>query len=183
MTEMIKNKTFDESSVGETVSIARAFRAEDVETWAVVTGDLNLIDLDPSSVDSRRLRTAPDTRPGRRRCSRRSPARGYRGSSQITGAADIWFIRTVPIGMPLQFTVSVKEKRGDECIVVLDFGCTDDSGQELLVGTLEVTAPSHKMRFQLREMPTVQLRREECYLELIRACDGLPRRRSSRGVS
>jgi phosphate acetyltransferase len=43
MTEMIENKTFDEISVGETVLIVRAFRAEDVETWAVVTGDLNLI--------------------------------------------------------------------------------------------------------------------------------------------
>ena len=52
MVEMIENKTFDEISVGETVSIRSAFRHQDVETWAAVTGDLNLIDLDPSLVDS-----------------------------------------------------------------------------------------------------------------------------------
>src|SRR5512132_3454570 len=49
---MIENKTFDEIRVGETASMVRAFRRDDVETWAAVTGDLNLIDLDPSSVDS-----------------------------------------------------------------------------------------------------------------------------------
>ena len=96
------------------------------------------------------------------------------GLGSVTRAADIQFIRTVPIDQPLKFTVSVKDKRKDECIIVLDCGCTDDSGQELLVGTLEVAAPCHKMRLPLREMPTLQLRREDRYLELIKACDGLP---------
>src|SRR5512132_3486180 len=174
MTEMIENKTFDEISVGETVSIVRAFRAEDVETWAVVTGDLNLVDLDPSSVDSSMFAHGAGQAAWASAVFSTIAGTRLPGLGSITRAADIRFIRTVPIGIPLQFTVSVKEKRGDECIVVLDCGCTDDSGQELLVGTLEVTAPSHKMRFPLREMPTVQLRRKERYLELIRACDGLP---------
>src|SRR5512143_1971379 len=52
MTTMIENKTFDEMRVGETTSIVRAFRKDDVETWAAVTGNLNLLDLDPSPVDS-----------------------------------------------------------------------------------------------------------------------------------
>ena len=52
MTEMIENKTFDEIRVGETASLVHAFRREDVETWAAVTGNLNLVDLDPSPLDS-----------------------------------------------------------------------------------------------------------------------------------
>lgn len=52
MTTMIENKTLDEIRVGETTSIVRAFRKDDVETWAAVTGNLNLFDLDPSPVDS-----------------------------------------------------------------------------------------------------------------------------------
>lgn len=51
MTEMIENKTFDEIQIGESASLARAFRKDDVDTWAAVTGNINLIDLDPSEVD------------------------------------------------------------------------------------------------------------------------------------
>ena len=48
MNEMIENKTFDEIRVGETASLSRVLRSDDGETWAALTGDVNLIDLDPS---------------------------------------------------------------------------------------------------------------------------------------
>jgi phosphate acetyltransferase len=173
MPEMIENKTFDEIRVGETVSIVRAFRAEDIETWAAVTGDLNLVDLDPSSVDSSMFTHGAGQAGWAAAVFSTIAGTRLPGLGSVTRAADIQFIRTVPVGKPLTLTVSVKEKR-EEGLVVLDCGCTDDSGQELLVGTLEVAAPQQKMRLPLRELPSVQLRREERYLELIKMCDGLP---------
>jgi len=56
---------------------------------------------------------------------------------------------------------------------VLDCVCTDHEGEKLLIGTLEVTAPVEKIRHPLRDLPRVQLHREDRYLELIRMCDGL----------
>jgi acyl dehydratase len=52
MNEMIENKTFDEIRVGETASLSRTLHSDDGETWAALTGDVNLIDLDPSPADS-----------------------------------------------------------------------------------------------------------------------------------
>ena len=174
MVEMIENKTFDEISVGETVSIPSAFRHQDVETWAAVTGDLNLIDLDPSLVDSSMFTHGAGQAAWAVTVFSTIAGTRLPGLGSVTRAADIQFIRTVPVDRPLIFTISVREKREQQGVVVLDCGCTDDSGQELLVGTLEVAAPKQKMRFPLRELPTVQLRRADRYRELIDACAGLP---------
>jgi phosphotransacetylase/acyl dehydratase len=174
MTDIIENKTFDEIRVGETASMVRAFRRDDVETWAAVTGDLNLIDLDPSSVDSSMFPYGAGQAMWAGALFSTIAGTRLPGLGSVTTAAEIRFLRPVPIGQPLTATVTVKEKREETRTIVLDCGCTDASGQELLVGTLEVAAPQHKMRFPVRELPTVQLRREDRYLELIKMCDGLP---------
>jgi len=174
MVEMIENKTFDEIRVGEAASMVRAFRRDDVETWAAVTGNLNLIDLDPSSVDSSMFPHGAGQ--ALWAAALFSTIAGVRlpGLGSVTTAAEIRFLRPVPIGERLTATVTVKEKREETRTIVLDCECTDESGQELLAGTLEIAAPRQKMRFPLRELPTVQLRREDRYLELIKMCDGLP---------
>jgi phosphate acetyltransferase len=174
MVEMIENKTFDEIRIGETASMVRAFRRDDVETWAAVTGNLNLIDLDPTPVDSSMFThgagqaswaaalfsTIADTR--------------LPGLGSVTTSADIHFLKPVPIGEEVTATVTVKGKRADEGIVVLDCVCTDGKGQELVVGTLEVEAARQKVRHPVRQLPKVQLQREDRYLQLIKMCDGLP---------
>lgn len=174
MTEMIENKTFDEIRVGETASLVHAFRREDVETWAAVTGNLNLVDLDPSPLDSSMFphgagqamwaaalfSTVADTR--------------LPGLGSVTAAADIHFLKPVPVGQRVTVTVTVREKREEGSIVVLDCGCTDENDVELLVGTLEVVAPREKIRHPLRDLPTVQLVREERYRDLLKMCEGLP---------
>ncbi|HYN39809.1 MAG TPA: bifunctional enoyl-CoA hydratase/phosphate acetyltransferase [Rhodospirillales bacterium] len=171
---MIENRTFDAIHVGETASLVRAFRRDDIETWAAVTGNVNLVDLDPSPAESSMFpqgagqamwaaalfSTITDTR--------------LPGLGSVTTAADIHFLRPVPIGQPLTATATVREKRPETATVVLDCACTDESGQELLVGTLEVAAPRQKIRHPLRLLPKVQLRREDRYLELISMCEGLP---------
>jgi hypothetical protein len=42
MNEMIENKTFDEIRVGDTASLSRTLHSDDGETWAALTGDVNL---------------------------------------------------------------------------------------------------------------------------------------------
>jgi phosphotransacetylase/acyl dehydratase len=174
MTEMIENKTFDEIKVGETASSVRTFHREDVETWAAVTGNLNLIDLDPSEVDSSMFPHGAGQ--AMLAAALFSTTAGTRlpGLGSVTAAADVRFIRPVPIDQPLTVTVTVREKRPATSTVVLDCACADQRGEKLLVGTLEVTAPLHKIRLPLRDLPKVQLRREDRYLELIKMCDGLP---------
>ena len=121
-------------------------RSEDVETWAALTGDLNLIDLDPSPADSSMFPYGAGQ--AMWAAALFSTVAGTRlpGLGSLTTAADIQFIRPVPVGQRVTATVTVREKRTKGATVVLDCGCTDDSGQELLVGTLEVVAARQKIR-------------------------------------
>ena len=170
MTEMIENKTFDEIKVGETASLVRAFRRDDVETWAAVTGNLNIIDLDPSPADSSMFPQGAGQAMWAAALSRRSPTpaclvrfgddccrhpvsgrcRSASGSRRRSP-----FARSGPEPRRPRLRLHRRQR------------------QELLVGTLEVAAPREKIRHPLRDLPKVQLRREDRYLELIQMCDGM----------
>jgi phosphate acetyltransferase len=174
MTEIIENKTFDEIQIGDAVSLTRVLQSEDVETWAAVTGNLNLIDLDPTPVDSSMFRHGAGQASWAAALFSAIADTRLPGLGSVTVSADIHFLKPVPIGEEVTASVSVKGKRADEGIVVLDCVCTDSNGQELVVGTLEVEAARQKVRHPLRQLPKVQLQREDRYLQLIKMCDGLP---------
>ena len=44
---MIENRVFDEIGIGDTASVTRSIRLEDIELFAVITGDINPAHLDP----------------------------------------------------------------------------------------------------------------------------------------
>jgi phosphate acetyltransferase len=174
MTQSIENKTFDEIQIGDAANVTRALRPEDVETWAAVTGNLNLIDLDPTPVDSSMFTHGAGQASWATALFAAIADTQLPGLGSVTVSADIHFLKPVPIGEEVTATVTVKGKRAEEGIVVLDCVCKGSDGQELVVGTLEVEAPREKIRHPLRELPKVQLRREDRYLQLIKMCDGLP---------
>ena len=174
MSEMIENRTFDEIEIGDSASISRALRHDDIETWAAVTGNLNLVDLDPGPADSSRFALgAGHTMWG---ASLFGTLAGTRrpGLGSISTSASIRMLRPITVGETVTATVTVKEKRPESGEVVLDCRLTDPKGEVLISGTCDVLAPRHKIRLPRRDMPTVQLRREDRYLELLKMCDGLP---------
>ena len=174
MSEMIENRTFDEIEIGDSASISRALRHDDIETWAAVTGNLNLVDLDPGPADSSMFALgAGHTMWG---ASLFGTLAGSRlpGLGSISTSASIRMLRPITVGETVTATVTVKEKRPESGEVVLDCRLTDPKGEVLISGTCDVLAPRHKIRLPRRDMPTVQLRREDRYLELLKMCDGLP---------
>jgi phosphate acetyltransferase len=173
MTETIENKTFNEIQIGDSATLTRVLRPEDVETWAAFTGNLKLIDTDPTAVDSSMFPHGAGQASWAAALFSAIADTRLPGLGSVTVSADIHFLKPVPIGEKLTASVNVKGKRADEGIVVLDCICTDDNNQELVVGTLEVEAPRRKIQHPVRELPTVQLRREDRYLALIAMCDGL----------
>jgi phosphotransacetylase/acyl dehydratase len=174
VSEIIENKTFGEIAIGDSASVTRALRHDDVETWAAVTGNVNMIDLDPGPVD-----TSMFARGGGQAlwgATLFSTLAGTRlpGLGSVTTAATIVFHRPVELGVPVTATVTVTEKRPETGEVVLDCRLTDPDGQPLIAGTITVRAPTLKVRQVMREQPQVQLRRADRYPELLRMCEGLP---------
>lgn len=174
MSETIENKTFDELAIGDSASVTRALRQDDVETWAAVTGNISLIDLDPGPLDTSIFaHGGGHTMWG---ASLFATLVGTRlpGPGSVTTAATIAVNAPVPVGVPLTATITVAAKRADGHVVVLDCRLADPAGTLLLEGTVDVIAPQTKIRASLRQLPKVQLRREDRYLDLIEKCAGLP---------
>jgi len=79
MNDIIENKTFDEIQIGDQASLTWALDRDGVEALGIITGNFNLIDLDPGPADSsmfgrptvRCSGRVEDKPAGRRRCSHR----------------------------------------------------------------------------------------------------------------
>lgn len=174
MVEMIENRTFDEIEIGESASISRALRHDDIETWAAVTGNLNLIDLDPGPADSSIFALGGGHTMWGASLFGTLAGSHLPGLGSISTAASMRVHRPIPVGEVVTATVTVKEKRAASGEILLDCRLTNAKGEALMTGTCEVLAPRSKIRLPRPDMPKVQLRREDRYLELLRMCDGLP---------
>ncbi|MGF1639389.1 MAG: bifunctional enoyl-CoA hydratase/phosphate acetyltransferase [Rhodospirillales bacterium] len=173
MTEMLENKTFDEIRVGDTVSFSGALREEDIETWAAVTANPNVMTLKQAATGEDDFLEASGV--GTWGTALFSTLIGTRlpGVGSFTRSAEARFPRPFPVGQPITVTVTVTEKRADEGVVILECRCVDAGGNELITGRAEVVTPKEKIRQPVIEMPKVRLRREDRYLELLKMCEDL----------
>jgi phosphate acetyltransferase len=171
MSEIVENKTFDEIQPGDTASLTRALRHEDAETWAAVTGNQNLMAPEGKAIAGALESTGAGSMWA---AALVSTVIGTRlpGLGSKTRAVHLQFLAPATTGIRATATVTVKEKHAETGTVVLDCRCSAD-GKDILVATAEVVAPTEKIRAPLRELPTVQLRREDRYNQLVAKCAGL----------
>ena len=167
MAEILENKTFDEIAVGESASLTRALRYEELETWAAVTGNVNLVDAVESAA--------------REGIAREGGAFGMWGTAlfstivgtQLPGAgtqirsAQVDYHRPIIIDSEVTATVTVTAKNQDKGSLTLHCRCVDAEGNALITANAEVIAPTKKIREPLRRLPEVQLRREERFSALL----------------
>ncbi len=167
MTEILENKTFDEIELGESASLTRALRYEELETWAAVTGNVNLIDA---------VETA-----AREGIAKEGGAFGMWGTalfSTIIGtwlpgagamirSASIKYHKPIIIDSEVTATVTVTAKNPRDGSITLDCVCRDMHGSGLNSGTGDVIAPTKKLREPIRRLPKVQLQREDRFSKLL----------------
>lgn len=173
MNETVENKTFDEIKIGDTASLTRTLAPGDVEIWAAVTSNPNLLTAGEGGTAPAALEGAGAG--GMWAAALISTVIGTRlpGPGSQARSAHLEFVGAAPVGSPVTATVTVKDKNASSGTLVLDCRCAGSEGGAFLVATLEVVAPRQKMRVPLRAMPAVQLKREHRYLELIAKCAGL----------
>jgi len=167
MAEILENKTFAEIAVGDSASLTRALRYEELETWAAVTGNVNLVDAVESAA--------------REGIAKEGGAFGMWGASlfstivstELPGAgtqirsAHLNYHRPIVIDNEVTATVTVTGKNAADGSLILDCQCVDADGNQYITATAEVTAPTKKIREPIRRLPEIRLQREERFSELL----------------
>ena len=168
--QFIENRTFDEIKVGDSAELTRNLKAEDIELFAVMSGDVN-----PAHVDADFAKSD---------VFHKIIAHGMWGGALISavlgtelpGPGTIYlnqnlsFRRPVGLGDTVTVRVTVTEKAAEHHRVTLDCLCLNQSGEIVIEGEALVMAPTEKVRRPRVNLPEVHL--HECgarFNELIAA--------------
>lgn len=168
----IENRTFDEIAVGDSASIVRTLTAEDIELFAVVSGDVNPACLDPAYAETDLFHRV--VAHGMWSGALISAVLGTRlpGPGTIYLAQDLRFHAPIGVGDTVTATVTVRQKRADGRRIIADCRCITQSGAEAVTGTAEVQAPAEKIRRPRVELPEVRLNRHRRFRELLARTQG-----------
>ena len=154
--QYLENKTYDEIALGDTATLTRVLRAQDIALFAVMSGDEN-----PSHLDAEFAKASP---------AHEVVGHGMWGGALISALLgtelpgpgtvylrqDLQFGHPVGLGDEVTVQVRVVEKRAGG-IVVLDCLCLTDIDKVAITGQAEVIAPSVKVRRPRMLLPMVHL--------------------------
>jgi phosphate acetyltransferase len=151
----IENRTFDDIKIGESASLSRTLTKEDIELFAVMSGDVNPVYVDEVFAHDDMFH--------------KIIAHGMWGGALIStvigtelpGAGTVYrsqtlnFRHPVEVGDYLVVAVTVRETDAASRCVVLDCRVTNQDGQVVIDGAAEVIAPSKKVRRERVALPEV----------------------------
>ncbi len=172
--DRIENRTFDELKVGDTASISRTLTQNDIELFAIMSGDVN-----PAHVDEEFAKSD---------MFHKIIAHGMWGGAlistvlgtQLPGPGAIYlgqslrFRRPVGLGDTIVVTVKVSEKDGEKHRVTLDCQAVNQRGEVVISGTAEVIAPTEKISRDRVTLPDVRLlEKGRHYRQLVDMSQGL----------
>jgi len=153
----IENRTFDEIEVGESASLARTLTRQDIELFAVMSGDVN-----PAHVDEEYAHS--DT-------FHKIIAHGMWGASLIStllgtklpGPGTIYleqtlhFRRPVTIADTITVSVTAAAKNAEHHRIAFECACVNQRGETVIDGAAQVIAPTEKIHRPRVALPEVHL--------------------------
>ncbi|MDE4173854.1 bifunctional enoyl-CoA hydratase/phosphate acetyltransferase [Phaeobacter sp. PT47_59] len=158
--EYIENRPFDEIDVGDHAELVRTLTAQDIDAFAVVSGDVN-----PSHVDQEFAQGD---------IFHRVIAHGMWGGALISnvlgtrlpGPGTIYlnqslkFLKPVGVGDTVTVRVTVVGKDVEKKRLTLDCLCSIGEGEPVITGQAEVIAPDKKIRRPRVAMPDLVMHRK-----------------------
>lgn len=163
---LLENRTYEEISVGETASLQRTLTKEDIEVFAILSGDVN-----PAHLDEAYARASPFHRViahGMWGGTLISTVLGTRlpGPGTIYVSQQLSFVRPVGLGDVITVSVSVTHK-DEKNRLRLACVCTNQEGKPVITGEAEVIAPTAKVIRPPTALPELHLHRHERFAQLM----------------
>ena len=153
----VRNRTFDEIAVGETAFIERTLTAEDIQLFAVLSGDVNPQHLDAQFAASTRFHGV--IAHGMLGGALISAVLGTRlpGPGTIYLGQSLRFLHPVHIGDTLTIRVTVSARDEASKRLRLDCSCVNHDGKTVISGEAEVIAPTARIERPRSTLPEVRL--------------------------
>lgn len=169
---MIENRTFDEIAIGESASSVRTLTQEDIELFALVSGDVNPAHLEPAYAETDLFHKIIVH--GMWGGALISAVLGTRlpGPGTIYLSQELHFRAPVGIGDTITTSVTAREKKPEKKRIVFDCLCVNQNGQQVITGTAEVQAPVEKVCRPRVELPEVRLSRHQRFRTLLAQATG-----------
>ena len=169
----LTNTTYDELAIGMSASLSKRLTMQDIQLFAVMSGDYNPAHLDGDYAKSSRFHEII--------------AHGMWGGALIStvlgtvlpGIGTIYvsqtleFCRPVHIGDTLVVTVTVLEKHPKNR-VTFDCSALNQAGEVVLIGQATVLAPSEKISREVVALPSVLLTERTQLSKLLSLAKSLP---------
>jgi phosphate acetyltransferase len=154
---LVENRIFDEIRVGDTASIQRTVRQEDITLFSIISGDVNPAHLDPVYASTDMFHHIVGH--GVLTAGLISAVLGTKlpGPGTIYLAQDLQFRAPVCPGDTITAMVTVTSKIEDKHLVRLDCRCINQDGAEVIRGTATVRAPLEKISRPAMPLPDVRL--------------------------
>lgn len=170
----IENRTYDEINIGESASLTRTLRPEDIQMFAIMSGDVNPANVDPEYAHSSMFREV--IAHGMWGGALISTVLGthFPGPGTIYVDQTLHFSRPVTIGDTITVTLTCQKKYDHDHHILFDCVCTNQEGLTVINGTAEVKAPTEKIKRARIAMPEFTISDKQArYNQLLSITQGL----------
>src|SRR4249920_1926675 len=125
----IENRTYDEIKVGDSATLTRTLRPEDIQLFAIMSGDVNPAHVDPEYAHSSMFREVIGH--GMWSGALISTVLGteFPGPGTIYLGQNLRFRRPVKVGDTITVKVTAKEKDAAKGRIALDTECLNQDGE------------------------------------------------------
>lgn len=157
----IINKTYDEIKIGDSASLTRTLTKQDIQLFAVVTGDMNPAHLDENYAKTDVFRQIVGH--GMWTGSMFSALLGMYlpGPGTIYLSQTLKFLKPVRLGDTITASVKVTAKDDKHKHLTLQTLCANEQGEHVLEGEALVKAPAEKICWNGVPLPEVQVKTPE----------------------
>ena len=155
---IVRNRTFDEIAIGDSASIERTLTSQDIQLFALLSGDVNPQHLDAEFAASTRFHGV--IAHGMLGGALISAVLGTRlpGPGTIYLGQTLKFLAPVRIGDRLRITVTVSARDEAKKRLTLACTCINQDGATVISGEAEVVAPTKRVARARTTLPEVRLR-------------------------
>jgi len=173
--QFIENRTYDEIKLGESAILTRTLKPQDIQLFAIMSGDVNPAHVDPEYAHSSMFHEV--IAHGMWGGALISTVLGteFPGPGTIYISQTLRFSRPVKVGDTITIKITCKQKFDHNKHIVFDCQCTNQDELKVISGEAEVLAPTEKVKRERVELPEVTISdRWARYKKLLARATGLP---------